>query len=66
MTREPTALRPMFGDPIGEWHQWFAWRPVFTYDRRLVWLRIFTAVTSGVSGVLLKVWNRVWSVLIPG
>lgn len=39
MTREPTALRPMFGDPIGEWHQWFAWRPVFTYDRRLVWLR---------------------------
>lgn len=30
---------PMFGDFIGEWHKWFAWWPVYTYDNRRVWLR---------------------------
>ena len=30
----------MFTSPVGEWHRWFAWKPVRTYDQRLVWLRI--------------------------
>lgn len=30
---------PMFGDPVGPWHKWFAWKPVKTYDQRFVWLR---------------------------
>lgn len=30
---------PMFADPVGPWHRWFAWRPVSTIDRGLVWLR---------------------------
>lgn len=34
-----TDPRPMFGDPIGPWHRWFAWLPVRTYDGRRVWLR---------------------------
>ena len=33
------APLPMFGDPCGEWHRWFAWRPVRSYDGRLAWLR---------------------------
>lgn len=36
MTYEPAF---MFMDPIGPWHDWFAWRPVRTYDERWVWLR---------------------------
>lgn len=31
--------RPTFGDPVGPWHWWFAWKPVRTYDNRRVWLR---------------------------
>lgn len=30
---------PAFGDPVGPWHRWFAWRPVRTVDRGLRWLR---------------------------
>lgn len=30
---------PEFGLPVGPWHRWFAWRPVLTYDQRLVWFR---------------------------
>ena len=30
---------PMFADPIGPWHVWFAWRPIRTTDGRLMWLR---------------------------
>lgn len=32
-------MKPMFGDPVGPWHQWFAWKPVRSYDQRLIWLR---------------------------
>jgi hypothetical protein len=32
--------RPLFGTPIGDWHRWFAWKPVRTWDHRLVWLRM--------------------------
>ena len=32
--------RPLFGDAIGPWHAWFAWRPVRTYDNRWKWLCI--------------------------
>jgi hypothetical protein len=31
--------RPRFGEPIGSWHRWFAWRPVKTYDQRRAWFR---------------------------
>jgi hypothetical protein len=24
---------------IGDWHKWFAWRPVFVYDLGWVWLK---------------------------
>lgn len=34
-----TEPRPMFGDPIGPWHPWFAWLPVRSYDHRLAWMR---------------------------
>jgi hypothetical protein len=34
-----SADAPRFGVPIGEFHRVFAWLPVRTYDRRLVWLR---------------------------
>jgi len=33
------AAQPRFGNPVGPWHWWFAWRPIKTYDRRTVWLR---------------------------
>ena len=29
----------MFGDPIGPWHDWFAWFPIRTFDQRFAWLR---------------------------
>jgi len=31
--------KPAFCDPVSPWHYWFAWRPVFTWDGRFVWLR---------------------------
>lgn len=34
-----SAPRPLFGDPIGPWFRWFAWRPVRTVDRGWRWLR---------------------------
>jgi hypothetical protein len=30
---------PFFGLPVGDWHAWFAWKPVRTFDGRLCWLR---------------------------
>jgi hypothetical protein len=33
------VAEPLFGDPISDWLPWFAWKPVRTFDRRLVWLR---------------------------
>lgn len=38
MTTEPDP-KMAFCFPIGPWHDWFAWHPVRTYDRRLVWFR---------------------------
>lgn len=29
---------PRFGNPIGRWHEWFAWHPVQTFDGRWTWL----------------------------
>ena len=29
----------MFGDPVGPWHDWFAWFPIRTYDQRFAWFR---------------------------
>jgi hypothetical protein len=29
----------MFGDPVGPWHDWFAWFPIQTYDQRFAWFR---------------------------
>ena len=40
MKNYPNIRPPMFGDAVGDWHWWFAWRPVLTYDERIVWLRI--------------------------
>lgn len=28
-----------YGFPTAMWHRWFAWRPIRTWDHRLVWLR---------------------------
>lgn len=28
-----------FCEPVGPWHDWFAWFPISTYDNRLVWLK---------------------------
>ena len=30
---------PVFGAPVTDWFRWFAWRPVYTEDRGLRWLR---------------------------
>jgi len=38
MKIDQPAHKPMFGKPVAPWHWWFAWRPVFTWDNRLVWL----------------------------
>lgn len=38
MTYEPNP-KPIFGDPIGPWHWWFAWKPIRTYDARIAFLR---------------------------
>lgn len=35
---EPNPI-PLFGSPVGPWHDHFAWWPVRTYDGRLAWLR---------------------------
>lgn len=40
MSERHNVAVPMFGMPIGPWHRWFAWRPVSTVDRGLVWLRV--------------------------
>jgi len=29
----------LFANPIGQWHWWFAWLPVKTWDGRWVWLK---------------------------
>lgn len=39
MTADLTIGKSAFGDFVGSWHKWFAWKPVYTYDRRFVWLR---------------------------
>lgn len=31
--------KPMFGFPIGPWHDYFAWWPVKTYDNRTIWFQ---------------------------
>lgn len=31
--------QPMFGSPVADWHRWFAWLPVDTYDHGWKWLR---------------------------
>lgn len=31
---------PRFGSPCGDWHLWFAWKPVRTFDNRFAWLRM--------------------------
>lgn len=33
---------PRFGFPCGDWHRWFAWKPVRSYDNRLAWLRFIS------------------------
>jgi hypothetical protein len=38
MKTEPNP-QPLFGFPMGPWHDHFAWWPVRTYDGRLVWLK---------------------------
>jgi hypothetical protein len=30
---------PRFGAPCGNWHRWFAWWPVKSFDQRTAWLR---------------------------
>jgi hypothetical protein len=34
-----TDFVPAIGFPLGPYHEWFAWRPVQTYDRGYVWMR---------------------------
>lgn len=36
--RRKYFAKPVFGDPIGPWRRWFAWRPVETYDSGIRWL----------------------------
>lgn len=31
---------PLFGDPVGPWHRWFAWCPVDTFDGGYRWLSV--------------------------
>ena len=31
--------KPMFGEPLADWHEWFAWYPVRTWDMRWTWLQ---------------------------
>ena len=38
MKTEPNP-KMAFCFPVEPWHDWFAWYPVLTYDRRLVWFR---------------------------
>lgn len=33
-------LKPLFADPIGPWHPWFAWHPVDTVTHGYVWLKV--------------------------
>lgn len=36
--RQCDPAKPLFGFPVADWHRWFAWRPVTTYDGRVIWL----------------------------
>ena len=40
MEVNPPKHRPMFSQYASPWHKWFAWRPVTTWDGRLVWLKV--------------------------
>jgi len=35
----PYPLMPLFGEPLGPWCKWFAWRPVKLTDGGFVWFR---------------------------
>lgn len=39
MTTDNDHYSPAFGEPVTDWHRWFAWRPVETVDRGWRWLR---------------------------
>ncbi len=32
-------LEPLFGRPVAQFHKWFAWKPIRTYDGRWIWLQ---------------------------
>lgn len=32
------ADEPRWGFPVADWHEWFAWLPVRTFDGRWSWL----------------------------
>lgn len=36
----PDEAKPMFGYPVADWHDKFAWWPVDTYDQGWKWLRV--------------------------
>lgn len=31
--------KPYFADPVTDWVDWFAWKPVWTANRGVVWFR---------------------------
>ncbi len=39
MSKHIYKYEPRFGYPICAWFKWFAWYPVETIDRGVVWLR---------------------------
>lgn len=38
MTHPLDRYEPEYGNPIADWHKVFAWLPVDTVDRGIVWL----------------------------
>lgn len=39
MSARSHFTEPAFGFPVGPWHAWFAWRPIWTRDTGWRWLR---------------------------
>lgn len=57
---------PMFYDPVGPWHRWFAWRPVDTVTHGWRWFRVVERRRIQSKMYLPGPVDQGWQYRIPG